>query len=149
MCVCVLCVCVCCVCVVCVLCVCVCVVCVCCVCVLCVCVVCVCVLCVCVFVCVCCMCVCVCSLTHPKSNSHAIFSSVASPAVPYFSTLSHKLHKFRRKKFTGHKMFALVFCTTFVRNIFRSKKKWAWYDQKIYICFHITYPLFSLDFDEN
>ena len=65
--------------------------------------------CVCIFVCgvcVCvCMCVCVCSLTHPKSNSHAIFSSVASPALPQFSTLSHKRYDFRRKKFIVHKLF--------------------------------------------
>ena len=58
----------------------------------------------------------------------ALFSSVASLAVPHNSTLSHKRCDFR-KKVAEHKMCVLIFCTTFVRNISHSKKNWARYDQ--------------------
>ena len=34
-------------------------------------------------------------IQHAKSLRHITFSSVAFPAVPYFSTLSHKRHDFR------------------------------------------------------
>ena len=45
----------------------------------------------------------------------AILSSVASPALQYSTTLSHKQHDFRKKKkVTEHKMCGLVFSTTFV-----------------------------------
>jgi len=43
-----------------------------------------------------------------------IFSSVVSPAVVYFPTLSHKQRDFRAKKFTEHKMCVLISSTTFV-----------------------------------
>ena len=52
----------------------------------------------------------------------AILSSAASPAIPYFSTLSHKRHDFRKKKIIECKAYVLIFSTTFVRNIFHSKK---------------------------
>jgi heme/copper-type cytochrome/quinol oxidase subunit 1 len=38
-------------------------------------------------------------------------SSVASLAAPYFSTLSHKLHDFRKKKVFGYEMCVLIFFT--------------------------------------
>jgi len=34
------------------------------------------------------------------------------PALPYFSTLFHKWHGFRKKKIIGYKMYVFIFPTT-------------------------------------
>ena len=47
----------------------------------------------------------------------SILSSVAWPAVKYFSTLSHKLHDLRKKNVTLYKTCLLIFSTNFVSNI--------------------------------
>jgi hypothetical protein len=64
-------------------------------------------------VCVCvCVCVCVFILDFViQRMRRIILSSVASLALPYFYTLSHKPHDFLKKKVTEHKMWDLVFST--------------------------------------
>jgi len=84
----------------------------------------------------------VCVRLQPQVSSMqcacAILSSVARPALPYFSTLSYKRHDFG-KNVTEHKMCVLIFCTTFVWNISNSKKNWARYDRKcISVCMYST-----------
>ena len=66
---------------------------------------------------------------HEKRMRRIILSSVAYLAQPYFSTLSHKRHDFR-KKAIEHKVCVLIFCTKFVINISHSKKNSARYYQK-------------------
>jgi len=67
-----------------------------------------------------------------------ILSSVASLAAPYFPTLSHKRHHFR-KKVIEHKMYVLIFSTTFVWNVSHSKKNWAIYDHKCVLVFRCSF----------
>jgi hypothetical protein len=84
----------------------------------------------------------------------ALLTSVTCLAVLYFSTLSHKNHDFR-KKILAHKMYFLIFCTTFwfsvqlfdflynflifcttfTWNISHSKKNWVRYNQKCILVF--------------
>jgi hypothetical protein len=62
-------------------------------------------------------CVCVALvIQHAMRMHHVILSSVACPALQYFSTLSHKRHDFR-EKFTDYKIGVLIFSTTFIWNI--------------------------------
>jgi hypothetical protein len=91
-------------------------------------------LCVCVCVCVCvwipvrvCVCVRVALLIeHTTTTRYILFTFVFSLAPPYFSTLSHKSHHFR-KKIIEHKMCVLTFSTTFIWNISNCKKNSARY----------------------
>ena len=46
-------------------------------------------------------------------------------------------------------MCVLIYYTTFVRNIFLSKKNWARYDQKYNIGLHVKYRLFLSHFNET
>ena len=59
------------------------------------------------------MCACVRVLIQHVARMRHIVTSVASLAPPYFSTLPHKRHDFR-KKVTEHKMCILIFCAFFL-----------------------------------
>jgi hypothetical protein len=81
--------------------------------------------------------------------ARAILSSVGYRAVQYFSTLSHKRHDFRKiSVVTERKMCVPIFTTTFVRNIFHSKKNCE-IRTVMYIGFHVKYPVFSSDYNET
>jgi hypothetical protein len=61
-------------------------------------------------------------IEHATRMRRIILPSVACPAVPYFSTLSHKWGEFREKNIIERNMCVLIFSTTFVPNISHSKK---------------------------
>ena len=61
-------------------------------------------------------------IQHAMYMCRIILLSVACPDLHYFSTLSHKRYEFF-KKVIEHKMRVLIFSTTFLRNISRSKKE--------------------------
>jgi hypothetical protein len=52
-------------------------------------------------------------IQHTERMLRIVLPSVACPALPYFSTLSHKRHDFR-EKVIEHKMCVLIFSTSFV-----------------------------------
>ena len=68
-------------------------------------------------------------IQHAKRVRYIILSSVACPAVPHFSTLSHKRQDFQ-EKFVEHKLCGLIFFTNFVKNYSNSKKNLARYYHK-------------------
>ena len=73
---------------------------------------------------------------------------MACPAVPYFSTLSHKRHDFSGKV-TEHKMCVLIFCTTFAWDTSHCKKNWARCDRKYAQVFMKSPPLFFSNINQN
>ena len=46
-------------------------------------------------------------IQHAKRMLHYYIVTVAYLALPYFSTLSHKMHDFRKKKVIEHKIMVL------------------------------------------
>jgi hypothetical protein len=60
-------------------------------------------------------------IQHAMRMRRIILSPVACPAVPYFSTLSHKRNDFR-KEVTERNMCVLIFSTTSILNISHSKQ---------------------------
>ena len=53
-------------------------------------------------------------IKHAKRMRHIVLS-VPCLDVPYFPTLSHERHNFRKKKVIEHKMCVLIFSTTFLK----------------------------------
>jgi hypothetical protein len=71
---------------------------------------------------------------HAKRMRGITWSSVASLALPYFSTLSHKRHNFRKKKRVIElKMWILIFSTTSLSKIPHAKKNSARYHKCTYV----------------
>jgi hypothetical protein len=68
-------------------------------------------------------------IQHAKRMRHIILPSVASLAVPYFFTSSHKWYDFR-EKISEHRMCVLIFCLTLVCYISCSKNHSASYYHK-------------------
>jgi hypothetical protein len=71
--------------------------------------------------------------------------SAAFLAPPYFSTLLHKRHDFRKKKVTEYEMCVLILFTTF--NISHYTKKSERYCNKISKRLRVKYPLFFSGFN--
>jgi hypothetical protein len=57
-------------------------------------------------------------IQHATRMRHILLSSVACPAVPYFSTLSHKRHDFREGK---KKLSNIKLCFDFSRQLLSEK----------------------------
>jgi hypothetical protein len=73
--------------------------------------------------------VCPCSLTYLEYMLHTMLPCVACLAEPYFSTLSHERHDFRKKGFWTQNV-CFHFLATFVWSISHSKKNWTRYYHK-------------------
>jgi len=54
-----------------------------------------------------------------------------------------------KRKIIEYKMWVWISFTTFVWNIFHSKKKWVGYDKKMYIHLHVQYLLFLSNFNKT
>ena len=65
-------------------------------------------------------------IQHAMRMLHIILPPVPCLGLPYFSTLSHIRHDFKKNDIR-HKMCALIFSTTFIRNISHSRKNSARY----------------------
>ena len=91
---------------------------------------------------------CNCSLRYPACNAHAPYCHLWP--VWLYITFPHYLVSstvFETKKME-HKMYAMIFSTTFVWNLSRSMKNWARYDKNVY-CASCKAPLLLLDFNET
>ena len=76
-------------------------------------------------------------IQHAIRMSHIIFVSVASVGVPYFSTLSHKRHGFR-KAVMEYKMLVLILSKTFVWKFPRCKNSARYYHKCTLVFMAIT-----------
>ena len=93
--------------------------------------------------------VCVCSLRYPVCNAHEPYCHLWSVRLcnifPYYLIYGMIFEK--KKKLCNLKC-VLFFSTTFVWNIFHSRKNWARYDQKCKLVFRVKYPSFLSDFNK-
>jgi hypothetical protein len=76
-------------------------------------------------------------------------STVACPAVQYFSTLSRKRRDFRKKKCYWTQNVCFDSSTTFVWNISHSKKNWARCNHNCMLVLIIKYLLVVSDFNRT
>jgi len=60
-------------------------------------------------------------IQHVKRLRPVILSFVACPAVPHFSTLSHKTHNFR-ENVTEHKIYILILSTNLSETFLISRR---------------------------
>ena len=87
-------------------------------------------------------CVCICSLSYPACNAHAPYCHLWS--VPLDNICPHYLTNgtiFGKKKLLTQNV-----CFDFLY-ISHPQKKLARYDQKMYLCLHVQYPLILFDFN--
>ena len=91
--------------------------------------------------------VCVCSLRYPACNAHGPYCHLWRLALPYFSTLSHKQHDFRKKVLNMKSVlwFSLKIWPETFSILRRTEREMI----KIYIGLHIKYRLLLSDFNEN
>jgi len=94
------------------------------------------------------VCVCVCILIYAACNAHAPYCHLwPCPALPHFSTLSHKRHDFR-KTAIEHTMFVLISCTTTAKYFsFEEEMSEIW--SKMSSSLHVKHPLFDSYFNET
>jgi len=87
-----------------------------------------------------------------RANACALLPSLALPPVQKLYTLHHRPHDFRIKLFKKNMCF--YFSTTFVWDIYNSKKNWEKYDKKCTLVsmqiLHYSCPiLMRLEFSRN
>jgi len=78
-----------------------------------------------------------------------IFSSVAYPALQYFSTFSHKRHHFRKKKNIYWTQNAFWFSLKICLKHLSFREEFSKILSKKYFGLHVKYSLFLSDFDET
>jgi hypothetical protein len=81
-------------------------------------------------------------------SAFALFWSVACLALPYFSTLSHKRHKYRKKKIVIEREICVLISPQLLSETFPILRSIE-LDIKMYTSLHIKFPLFLFDFNET